>query len=97
MAELSRRAIFAGIGAVIAAPAIVKATSLMPVRGIIMPIEGGYIGLPYHPEPRIELLGGSLTVGDWITIDMGDFPGLPEPALFRVTGTSGRVATISPA
>ncbi len=35
MTELSRRSLFAGIGALIAAPAIVRAASLMPVRAIV--------------------------------------------------------------
>ncbi len=35
MSELSRRSLFAGIGALIAAPAIVRAASLMPVRAIV--------------------------------------------------------------
>jgi hypothetical protein len=33
--ELSRRSLFAGLGALIAAPAIVRAASLMPVRAIV--------------------------------------------------------------
>lgn len=33
MLDLSRRSFFAGLGALIAAPAIVKASSLMPVTG----------------------------------------------------------------
>jgi hypothetical protein len=33
MTDLSRRSLFAGLGALIAAPAIVRAASLMPVRG----------------------------------------------------------------
>lgn len=37
MSEFSRRRMLGGIGALFAAPAIVRASSLMPVRGIIMP------------------------------------------------------------
>jgi hypothetical protein len=33
--ELSRRSLFSGLGALIAAPAIVRAASLMPVRAIM--------------------------------------------------------------
>jgi hypothetical protein len=33
--DLSRRSLFAGLGALIAAPAIVRAASLMPVRAIV--------------------------------------------------------------
>ena len=36
---MDRRSFITGLGALIAAPAIVKASSLMPVRGIIMPRE----------------------------------------------------------
>lgn len=35
---LTRRGIIGGFGALLAAPAVVKAASLMPVRGIIMPV-----------------------------------------------------------
>lgn len=38
MADLSWRSFFAGLGAFIAAPAIVPIANLMPVRGIIMPV-----------------------------------------------------------
>lgn len=35
---ISRRSVVAGLGAIIAAPVLVRASSLMPVRGIIMPV-----------------------------------------------------------
>lgn len=35
---LTRRGIIGGLGALLAAPAVVKTASLMPVRGIIMPV-----------------------------------------------------------
>lgn len=35
---ISRRSIISGLGALIAAPALVRASNLMPVRGIIMPM-----------------------------------------------------------
>lgn len=39
---LHRRGFLLGLGAgLVAAPAIVRAASLMPVRGIIMPVEAG--------------------------------------------------------
>lgn len=34
---MDRRSLILGLGSLLAAPAIVRATSLMPVRGIIMP------------------------------------------------------------
>lgn len=37
MIEVSRRAILSGIGSLLAAPAVVRADSLMKVRGIVMP------------------------------------------------------------
>jgi hypothetical protein len=37
---LSRRNILGGLIATLTAPAIVKYSSLMPVRGIVMPVEG---------------------------------------------------------
>lgn len=43
MIELSRRSLFSGLGALIAAPAVVKAASLMPVRGIVMPVRCDYL------------------------------------------------------
>lgn len=36
----SRRGFLIGLGALVAAPAVVRAASLMPVRGIIMDIYG---------------------------------------------------------
>ena len=36
---LTRRGIIGSLGALLAAPAVVKAASLMPVRGIIMSVE----------------------------------------------------------
>lgn len=36
---MNRRGFLRGLGSLIAAPAIVQASSLMPVRGIIMPTE----------------------------------------------------------
>lgn len=36
--SLSRRGLLTGLGAIIAAPAIVRAASLMPVRGIVMDV-----------------------------------------------------------
>lgn len=41
----SRRGFLAGLSAIIAAPAIVRASSLMPVRGIIQPIAPTF---PWH-------------------------------------------------
>ena len=38
--QLSRRGFIGGLGALIAAPAIVRAASLMPVRGIVMDVYG---------------------------------------------------------
>lgn len=38
----SRRSFLTGLASLIAAPAIVRVTSLMPVRGIIM--DSGYVG-----------------------------------------------------
>lgn len=38
---MNRRSFLAGLGSLIAAPAIVRASSLMPVRGIVMPVSPG--------------------------------------------------------
>jgi hypothetical protein len=50
----SRRAFLSGLGSIIAAPAIVKASSLMPVRGIVMPriigADWPYRVIPCPPE-----------------------------------------------
>ena len=54
---LSRRSLIAGLAASLAAPAVVRAASLMPVRGSVQAIGSQSITLPY----------GSLHVGDWIT------------------------------
>lgn len=38
MTLLARRSFLTGLGALIAAPTVVRAASLMPVRGIVMPV-----------------------------------------------------------
>lgn len=38
---IGRRGFIAGLASLIAAPAIVQASSLMPVRGIVMPVSFG--------------------------------------------------------
>lgn len=43
--DSTRRGFLFGLGALVAAPAIVKAEILMPVRGIIMPVVGGPLPL----------------------------------------------------
>jgi hypothetical protein len=35
---ISRRSFFGGLASAIAAPAIVRATSIMPVRGLVLPL-----------------------------------------------------------
>lgn len=37
---MNRRGLITGLVSLVAAPAIVRATSLMPVRGIILPLDG---------------------------------------------------------
>lgn len=55
---LSRRFLLKGFGvALITAPAVVRYASLMPVRGIIMPIE------PVYPFPKMSLPGRYKLVG----------------------------------
>lgn len=39
MLAVNRRSFLTGLGSLIAAPAIVRASSLMPVRGIVMPTQ----------------------------------------------------------
>jgi hypothetical protein len=39
--SLPRRSFLSGLASMLAAPAIVRATSLMPVRGIVLPDERG--------------------------------------------------------
>lgn len=56
MTELSRRSLFSGLGALIAAPAIVKVASLMPVRGIVMPVRrGDYLTLAQITREAVKL------------------------------------------
>ena len=50
----SRRSFLAGLGGIVAAPAIVPYASLTPVRGIVMPI-GGLS--PLKPEPSEHVQG----------------------------------------
>jgi hypothetical protein len=77
--KFSRRGFLSGLGAVLAAPAVVRAANLMPVRGIIMPA-----------PLRLTLTGAGhgLHAGDLIT-----FPGatsLPQ----GLAGTVYRITTI---
>jgi hypothetical protein len=66
---LSRRGIFSGLAALVAAPVVVRAASLMPVRGIIMPT-----GVPMMTEVPP-------TLGQWLehmSLNFGNGPSSPH-------------------
>lgn len=53
----TRRGLLLGLGAVIAAPAIVRATSLMPVRAVLTPAWGISLFAAAHPETQFIVHG----------------------------------------
>lgn len=57
--NLSRRGFLAGLAATIAAPAIVKAEILMPIKKIIMPNELGWLPaqVVYFNVPEMPAIG----------------------------------------
>lgn len=61
---ISRRGLLTGLGALIAAPAIVRATSLMPVRAplVISWDDATYIAY-VHPSAWRDLVGDAVTFG----------------------------------
>jgi hypothetical protein len=64
--DLTRRSIFLGAAAsLLCAPAIVRATSLMPVRGLILPIErpqAGFCQRLFYHLLDCELRAGKMSV-----------------------------------
>lgn len=65
MSLLTRRGILTGLGAALAAPAIVHAANLMPIRGIVMSIDDFY---PRPPIPaRAYYYSGGWAV--WMAAD----------------------------
>lgn len=60
---IERRRFLIGLGALFAAPAIVRAASLMPVRGIVM----SKYPVPYWPAT-------ALPAGQWIAINYVTMP-----------------------
>lgn len=66
---LSRRSFFAGLSAAFAAPAIVRASSLMPIKAMRWLDGIGEIDVSHQAGSIITVsLNGSLQVGDVITI-----------------------------
>ena len=65
--DLIRRKLLVGLGALIAAPAVVRAGILMPIRGIVMPVaEPDYFACVVHPSIFRDILlasGGQL---EWL-------------------------------
>lgn len=83
---IGRRGFLTGLGALIAAPAIVRASSLMPVKALVEP--KAYWGI-VHPE----------NFGDLIDFDkalrqMAEMVGVPAGMLHPPRGAVGRLAGI---
>ena len=81
MPELSRRKLLVGLGALIAAPAVVKYANLMPVRGIVMPDYFYWMGTQYfycvvHPSIMNDLIGRDIEVGSRIDSMLGAWQGI---------------------
>lgn len=77
----SRRRFLTGAVALLAAPAIVRVASIMPVKSTPMPSMSG------------EILAPGLRVGEIIAIDLGNTFDV-ECRLFRITAISDGIATI---
>lgn len=77
---IERRSFLTGLIALVAAPAIVRAGSLMPVKQMI--------GVPEYEgpifTPSLHVLYGDLKIGDWITFS--GFSSVRDVREFVVTG-----------
>lgn len=63
---MNRRSFFTGVGAsVLAAPAVVRAASLMPIRGIVMPLPP----LEYSFAQMKEVLAANIIKGPIYLLD----------------------------
>ena len=70
---LHRRAFLSGMVAGLAAPALVRATSLMPIRGIVMPIErdlGGFLVPPGFVRGLHRLIDAGIVLRREIIVPM---------------------------
>lgn len=65
--QVHRRSFLTGLGALIAAPAIVRVASIMPVKAFDVSMIAPYIG-PANPV-SIDALYGTLRLGDIITFE----------------------------
>lgn len=65
---INRRGLITGLVSFVAAPAIVRASSLMPVKAIKQCILSDYNRLIPTLTPTVDVLYGRLKVGDCITI-----------------------------
>jgi len=82
---LTRRSLLTGFGAALAAPAIVRASSLMPVRGIIMPVEPEVFLRVLHPSMFRDLQEAQQVYNR------------ARSELLRITGIKFSVAYLEPA
>jgi hypothetical protein len=83
---ISRRSLFLGLSAsLIAAPAVVRAASLMPVRGIVMPVEVSY-WMDYVTMVQSTMWGDLLDCHEWA-----------EKSFDEVTGSAGDLFQMAPA
>jgi len=86
---ISRRSLVTGLTALIAAPALVRASSLMPVRGIVMHI--GFIpGVPVNFS-----FPSGLTLGDAITFPVHPFDRLLDGRTYYITEISSNNSFIT--
>lgn len=88
---LSRRSFFAGLGAAVAAPAVVAASGLMPLRGIVMPVAPVSMRqlteyVPDQPIDRLDVLFGPHYVQPKWLIQIGDTISFGDMT-FKVTDT----------
>ena len=83
--EVSRRKLLVGLGALIAAPAVVRSGILMPIRGIVMPEASAdyfyWMGTHYfycvvHPSIMNDLIGRDIEVGSRIDSMLGAWQGI---------------------
>lgn len=77
---IERRSFITGLIALIAAPAIVRVGSLMPIRQMIHVVE--YEGPIFTPP--LHILYGDLKIGDWVTFP--SFHSVRDVREFVVTG-----------
>jgi hypothetical protein len=83
----SRRGFLAGIGALFAAPAIVRASSLMPVKAFVQigEIEARYLGLTQLKTEGATMYFDDRTIADLLLPGLRTYPNLPRqwPYIFR--------------